>query len=96
LGDCWEPLALRNGAPSSSKDGELSYQQQAEPVAALAPAVATKASVHAAYGKLPLHFEANLGQSDEQVKFLSRGRGYTLFLTSLRMHDRACHPQWGG
>ena len=29
----------------------------------------------------PLHFEANHGQVDGQVKFLSRGSGYTLFLT---------------
>lgn len=34
-----------------------------------------------AYGKLPLHFEANEGQSDSQVKFLARARGYDLFLT---------------
>jgi beta-propeller repeat-containing protein len=34
------------------------------------------------YGRLPLHFEANLGQTAEQVKFLARGSGYTLFLTS--------------
>jgi hypothetical protein len=34
------------------------------------------------YGKLPLHFEPNLGQSAKQVKFLSRGQGYTLFLTA--------------
>src|SRR5580765_7725178 len=34
------------------------------------------------YGKLPLSFEANQGQTDSQVKFLSRGNGYTLFLTS--------------
>jgi hypothetical protein len=34
------------------------------------------------YGKLPLQFEANRGQTDPQVKFLSRGAGYTLFLTS--------------
>jgi hypothetical protein len=33
------------------------------------------------YGKLPLSFEANLGQTDPRVKFLSRGSGYTLFLT---------------
>jgi len=33
------------------------------------------------YGKLPLSFEANQGQVDSEVKFLSRGRGYTLFLT---------------
>jgi hypothetical protein len=35
----------------------------------------------ATYGKLPLQFETNSGQTDKQVKFLSRGRGYTLFLT---------------
>jgi hypothetical protein len=34
------------------------------------------------YGKLPLSFEANAGQTDAHVKFLSRGAGYTLFLTS--------------
>jgi hypothetical protein len=33
------------------------------------------------YGKLPLSFEANQGQTDKQVKFLSRGPGYALFLT---------------
>ena len=36
----------------------------------------------ASYGKLPLSFEANQGQADAGVKFLSRGRGYGLFLTS--------------
>ena len=34
-----------------------------------------------AYGKLPLSFEINQGQTDPQVKFLSRGSGYSLFLT---------------
>ena len=34
------------------------------------------------YGKLPLSFEANHGQTDGKVKFLSRTSGYTLFLTS--------------
>jgi hypothetical protein len=33
------------------------------------------------YGKLPLSFEANHGQTDSRVKFLSRTGGYTLFLT---------------
>src|SRR5258708_37986445 len=39
------------------------------------------AQVINAYGKLPLSFEANQGQTDKQVKFLSRGPGYALFLT---------------
>src|SRR5688572_25139265 len=34
-----------------------------------------------AYGNLPLSFEANAGQADSRVKFLSRGSGYGLFLT---------------
>jgi Beta-propeller repeat len=34
------------------------------------------------YGKLPLTFEANAGQTDSRVRYLSRGAGYTLFLTS--------------
>jgi hypothetical protein len=35
-----------------------------------------------AFERLPLSFEANQGQTDPQVKFLSRGSGYSLFLTS--------------
>ena len=34
------------------------------------------------YGKLPLSFEANHGQTDERVKFLSRTSAYSLFLTA--------------
>jgi len=33
------------------------------------------------YGNLPISFEANQGQTDSEVRFLSRGKGYTLFLT---------------
>jgi hypothetical protein len=42
---------------------------------------ATRARVSEAYGKLPLSFEENRGQVDKGVKYLSRGTGYTLFLT---------------
>jgi hypothetical protein len=47
-----------------------------------ASAKLTKARLLESYGKLPLSFEANQGQTDPHVKFLSRGRGYELFLTS--------------
>jgi hypothetical protein len=40
-----------------------------------------RTSIAKNYGKLPLSFEANQGQSDPQVRFLSRGNGYSLFLT---------------
>ena len=34
------------------------------------------------FASLPVAFEPNLGQTDSQVKYLARGNGYTLFLTS--------------
>ena len=36
----------------------------------------------AGYGNSPMSFEANQGQVDSRVNFLSRGKGYELFLTS--------------
>jgi hypothetical protein len=43
----------------------------------------TATGKHAAanYGKIPLSFEPNRGQTDASVQFLSRGSGYSLFLT---------------
>jgi hypothetical protein len=52
------------------------------------------------YAKLPLSFEANQGQTDGQVKFLSRGRGYELFLTGdeavLELQDSGARIQDSG
>jgi uncharacterized repeat protein (TIGR01451 family) len=45
-----------------------------------------------AYGKLPISFELNRGQTDDRVKFLARVAGYTVFLTQdeavLSLHQR--------
>jgi hypothetical protein len=57
--------------------GSQAHRAQSAPPAA--PAQQNK--VREAYGKLPLSFEQNRGQADASVKFLSRGSGYTLFLT---------------
>jgi uncharacterized repeat protein (TIGR01451 family) len=46
---------------------------------------ATKKRMIEAIAKIPMSFEVNRGQTDKQVQFLSRGAGYTLFLT----HDSA-------
>jgi hypothetical protein len=48
------------------------------------PALPENTSIPSAYRSyaLPLSFEANQGQVDAQVKYLARGQGYTLFLTS--------------
>lgn len=50
--------------------------------AVLSPAnAATKSTLAVEYATLPLTFEVNQGQTDERVRFLSRGRGYSLFLS---------------
>ncbi len=48
----------------------------------LPAAAATDARVSESYGKLPLQFEANRGQTHKDVRFLSRGAGYSLYLTA--------------
>ncbi len=59
------------------------------------PLTANRAILQMNYGKIPLFFESNEGQLDPQVRFLSRGAGYNLFLTPSevvfklkRGHDR--------
>ena len=45
------------------------------------PTPISTSRVQTQYLNLPMRFEANQGQTDPQVNFLSRGSGYTLFLT---------------
>jgi hypothetical protein len=45
------------------------------------PAAATSAEILERVRGLPLRFEANQGQTNPQVDFIARGRGYTMFLT---------------
>ena len=56
------------------------------------PDRAGKARIVENYGKLPLSFEKNQGQTDEKVGFLSRGGGYTLFLTPDEAVLALCSP----
>src|SRR2546426_4537719 len=46
------------------------------------PVKETPIAVSETYGRLPLHFEANLGQTRQDVRFLARGAGYSLYLTA--------------
>ncbi len=51
-------------------------------VAAPAQTASAKAShIQANFGKVPLSFEPNRGQTEASVQFLSRGQGYALYLT---------------
>src|SRR6266568_9498020 len=65
LGLAW---ALSSASPADSSPSA----QPAGPTASI-----SAAQLYA----LPMQFEPNAGQTDEPVLFLSRGRGYTLFLT---------------
>ena len=58
---------LFDSAPERSASPEAAAVAQAEPLES--------------FGKMPLAFEENQGQTDDQVQFLARGPGYTLFLT---------------
>lgn len=53
----------------------------ASTISAPQPDPKAQAKILDSYGKLPLSFEANHGQADARVKFLSRTSGYMLFLT---------------
>lgn len=55
----------------------VSLSQAAAPPVANIPAT----HVNRDFGKVPLSFEPNQGQTDPHVQFLSRGQGYALFLT---------------
>ena len=65
--------------------GSLALLQERRASRATAPRFSpdhfATAQALAAYGKLPLTFEKNDGQSNPDVKFLARGEGYSLFLT---------------
>ncbi len=64
----------------SSPDKKFSPEPTPEKVShPAAPEI--KARLSESYGKLPIRFEANVGQTDERVKFLARDKGYSLFLT---------------
>ena len=61
-----------------------------------APDAASKARVAERFGRLPLSFESNQGQTDQSVKFLSHGPGYDLFLTATEAVLSLRKPQGAG
>ena len=76
-------VLTRTNSQAGSNSGEASATLAAAPSLPLgnSTSLATQEQVVQSYTKLPLSFEANRGQTDAQAKFISRGNGYTLFLT---------------
>lgn len=81
---------LSGGSPLCAEENASSLVQTAVPSSAVPEA--TKIQAQESYGRLPLAFEINRGQSDRQVRFLARGGKQTLFLTPteavLALHGR--------
>ena len=77
---------LRSDTASTISDGKLAESNPAGPA---------DQPIKDAYGKLPMSFERNVGQTDEAVRFMARGQGYSLFLTqrdavlSLQRYDKS-------
>lgn len=71
-------------APLVTAKKEASLFIQPDVAAASTPALTRpdKAKLSAQFGKLPLSFEQNMGQTDKAVKFLARNPRYTMYLTS--------------
>jgi len=61
--------------------GLTAYHHRPKPQPTGAPGAKELARIKNAYSRLPLAFEANTGQTAGDVKFRSRGKGYTLLLT---------------
>jgi hypothetical protein len=72
----WSVLILCLGAGYIVQSGQISFR----PLNAAAGTIPAGKPV-VSYARLPLSFEANQGQTDGRVKYLSHGPGYTLFLT---------------
>ena len=77
------PLLAADGPRQQGKAPSGGAQAEAPKSRAASSDASLKARVRLGenYGKLPLRFEPNQGQTDKHVHFLSRGPGYALFLT---------------
>ena len=77
-----EPVAQGSHfSPAASPNPESRVPNPGDGAATDKAERAVRARAVESYGKLPLSFEVNKGQTDSRVKFLSRGSGYSLFLT---------------
>ncbi|MGH7812689.1 MAG: SBBP repeat-containing protein [Candidatus Binataceae bacterium] len=74
-------LGLLGIAGTLAADTAKSAASAIHPRALAAAKQMSRAEMTASYLKIPLSFERNEGQTATQVKFLSRGAGYELFLT---------------
>src|ERR1022692_2918345 len=86
VGQISPPVPLRRRSVSLSRSASVARTRNAK--------------IAASYNQLPMSFEENRGQADRRVKFLSRGRDYTLYWTAseviLATKDDALRMNWVG
>jgi hypothetical protein len=75
-------LSLIPAATSAQSRGPIMNDRVSSKMVSAEMQAAARQRVIENYGRLPLSFEANQGQTGPDVRFLSRGDGYSLFLTS--------------
>ena len=73
-------LAIMSGPGNRPTQSGVSRPQTTSSLLAPLGSPANRPVMAANYGKLPLSFESNHGQTDSWVDFISRGLGYTIFL----------------
>ena len=66
--------------PVPARGGPLTISPA--PAHALGEQAGPQPEANASFGKIPLHFEPNLGQFDPEVQFVARGGSYTAFITA--------------
>jgi Beta-propeller repeat len=79
----WAISARVESSPVSRQRAEHAKPRSASP--GESHTATQKAAADSSFGKLPLSFEANRGQAEREVKFLSHGPGYSVSLTSSSM-----------
>lgn len=72
---------LAAGRAGFSRHGRVAAEVPAA-MQSSGPGPEQRGQVRASLSALPLAFEENQGQTDPQVKYMARGNGYTVFLTS--------------
>jgi hypothetical protein len=75
-------LAIALGWAVVPVRSEPRHPGEQRPAKDSANATQSATNVKNQYGKLPLSFESNVGQSDASVQYISRANGYSLFLSS--------------
>src|SRR3989441_831104 len=89
-------IGVLQAPPCSAAEADDVNSSAVATHASAANEAAALVRVSESYGKLPLSFEANRGQTDPEVKFLARSTGHMLFLASTEAVLVFTKPEYPG